>query len=372
MSRTPFLRTIEGVTRHDPTSARPAATRSQLRSNSARARLERKRRQRRRLIPLAAGIITLIVVVAWLGGSRGSQSAAPTTTHPSTTTTTAPPYVPPSVKTSVSPAQNGEGVWTAKDAWLPGAPAVMTTTWRPFSSNPAIVAYGSWIRTSSTLLGLFPGYKGPGATSLNRGPEQVPSVGKPTLLATFNSGFYEEDFAGGFYTNGTTYFPMKSGAATVVQYTNGTVDILPWSGGTTPGSNVIMARQNLAMLVENSQPTAATTNGSAWGITLGGVPAVWRTGLGIDAHGNLIYVAASNLTAATLAQVLIQAGSVRGMQLDINPAWPIFVTYGGSGAVNPSLEVPNPQQTATRFLFSSTKDFFAVFARVPGVVQQPW
>ena len=317
-------------------------------------------------------VLLVLGVLLWLGSRHGGGTAAPSSTAPAPTTTTAAPYLPPAITPEVSPALSGEGQWTARDSWSPGAASVLTTTWRPFASEPSVVAYGSWMRSSSTLLGLFPGYKGPGTTALDRGPEQVPIAGRTGLLATFNSGFYEADAAAGFYTNGTLYFPMQAGAATVVQYTDGTVDVVNWTGGATPPPNVIMARQNLSMLVQGSQPTAATANGSAWGITLGGVPAVWRTGLGIDARGNVIYVAAAQQTAASLAQILIQAGAVRAMQLDINPAWPIFVTYGGAGAADPMLNVPNPQQTANRFLFSSTKDFFALFQRVPGVVQQPW
>jgi hypothetical protein len=165
---------------------------------------------------------------------------------------------------------------------------------------------------------------------------------------------------------------MVNGLATVVQYADGTVDIIDWTAGTTPGPNVEMARQNLPLLVDGSAPTAASTVPGQWGVTLGGVPAVWRTGLGVDAKGNLMYVAAPAQTAASLAQILVQLGSVRGMQLDINPEWPIFVTYGGPGAASPSLFVPNPNQISNRFLFSSTKDFFAVFQRAPGPASQPW
>jgi len=34
--------------------------------------------------------------------------------------------------------------------------------------------------------------------------------------------------------------------------------------------------------------------------------------------------------------------------------------------------VPNSQQIAGRFLYNSTKDFFALYARVPGQAQIPW
>ena len=60
------------------------------------------------------------------------------------------------------------------------------------------------------------------------------------------------------------------------------------------------------------------------------------------------------------------------MQLDINPEWPILITYGTPGAGSPSIFVPNPASIPTRFLFPATKDFFAVFRRLPGVTEQPW
>jgi hypothetical protein len=85
--------------------------------------------------------------------------------------------------------------------------------------------------------------------------------------------------------------------------------------------------------------------------------------LGIDRHGNLVYVAAPNLAAASLARILVHAGAVRGMELDINLIWPILVTYEGPGARSPSLFVPNPTQIPGRFLSVSTKDFFALYLR---------
>jgi hypothetical protein len=228
------------------------------------------------------------------------------------------------------------------------------------------------MRTSSTVLALYPGYEGPGPSTLSRGPEMIPHAGYPRLLAAFNSGFYEKDSPEGFFTNSTLYFPMVAGNATVVRYADGTTDIVAWQGGATPAANVVMARQNLQLLVDNGHVTPAAANNSAFGITLGGVPAVWRTGLGVDVHGNLMYVAAPEQTSESLAKILVSMGAVRGMQLDINPEWPIFVTYGGPGAASPSLVVPNPNQVANRFLYSSTKDFFALFERQPGQTAQPW
>jgi hypothetical protein len=333
-------------------------------------------------------LLAAVVLVVWLaGGSTPGQATSPPRTSLPTTTTTSlasstvptstkaapvPPYEPTAIKPRITPALPGEGKWVAMDTWNRGLPSILTTTFRPDPAEPSTIAYVAWMRTSTTQIALYPGYEGPGVTSLNRGPEMVPQSAWPRLLATFNSGFYESDSAGGFYTHGTLYFPMLKGVATLVAYANGSLDIVDWTGGSKPGADVVMARQNLPMLVDDGVATQASTVPNDWGLTLYGAPAVWRTGVGIDAKGNLIYVAAPAQTAASLAQILIEAGAVRAMQLDINPEWPIYVTYGGANAVSPSIFVPNPNSVPTRFLFPATKDFFAVYRRLPGVTQVPW
>jgi hypothetical protein len=83
-------------------------------------------------------------------------------------------------------------------------------------------------------------------------------------------------------------------------------------------------------------------------------------------------VAAPEQTSTSLAQIMVKLHVVRAMQLDINPEWPIFVTYAGRGAVGPALYVANPNQVADRFLYTSTKDFFAVYIRQRPGEAQPW
>jgi hypothetical protein len=262
--------------------------------------------------------------------------------------------------------------WRPLDTWFHVRPTILVNTFAPNPQVPTVLAYAAWIRTSTTDLALYPGYKGPGPTNLSRGPEEVPPVGRGRLLATFNSGFYEADSAAGFYANKTLYYPMVDGLATVVRYTNGTVNITKWTGGARPGPTVLMARQNLSLLVNNYRATAPTSDNALWGATLGGVPDVWRSALGIDNQGNLIYLAAPEQTSTSLAQIMVQLHVVRAMQLDINPEWPIFVTYANRGAAGPSLYVANPNQIADRFLYPSTKDFFAVYIRQRVGEAQPW
>ncbi len=261
--------------------------------------------------------------------------------------------------------------WHRLDPWSRVA-TVFATSFHPPSSAAGVVAYATWMRTSTSILALYPGYLGPGATPLSRGPEMVPPPARARLLATFNSGFYEADGPAGFYVHHTLYFPMIKGLATVVRFTSGVVDVRSWTGGPRPGSNVVMARQNLPLLVARSRPTALAANNAAWGLTLHGVAAVWRTALGVDAAGNLVYAAASDQTSASLAALMVELHCVRAMELDINPEWPIFVAYGGPGAAGASLVVPNPNQIAGRFLYPSTKDFFALFQSTRPGEPQPW
>jgi len=309
-----------------------------------------------------------------------SSTATTTTTTGATTTTTPLPMPQPVCFSHMKSGGPGHAPipievckpWQAKDTWSGSTPSIYTSAFRPNIAQPTVIAYATWVRTSTTDLALYLGYEGPGTTTLPRGPEEVPPTATNRLLATFNSGFYEKDLASGFFTNHTLYFPMVYGLATVVRYTNGRVDIVRWTGGPRPAGNVLMARQNLPLLVNVDAATPLSANNAAWGSTLGGVPAVWRSAIGIDANGNLIYVAAPDQTSATLAALMVRLHAVRAMQLDINPAWPIFVTYGGAGAKSPSLFVANPNQISTRFLYVSTKDFFAVYlSRRPGEAQ-PW
>ena len=53
----------------------------------------------------------------------------------------------------------------------------------------------------------------------------------------------------------------------------------------------------------------------------------WRSGLGVTADGALVYVVGPLLDPLQVADLLVQAGAVRGMQLDINPSWPVFASF---------------------------------------------
>lgn len=193
---------------------------------------------------------------------------------------------------------------------------------------------------------------------------QVPFDRRWRLLATFNSGFTWRDGHGGFVANGRTYEPLRSGLATLIGYRDGHVNIVSWNGGPLPGPSVLQARQNLPLIVDRGRLTAHLSSGREWGATLGNAIRVWRSGIGIDRRGNLVYAAADYQTVTSLAEILVRAGAVRAMELDINAQWPTFISYASGGGRNPNKLVPNGQQPPSRYLVPDDRDFFAVYRRL--------
>jgi Phosphodiester glycosidase len=282
---------------------------------------------------------------------------------------------PPPVKPVFPHALPGEGVWKPTGPPVDGGPPVLVTTFRPELDYPQIVAYVAWFDHDRTEIAYYPGrYEPPNAAV--RGPMMVPDDQRWRLLATFNGGFTFADGANGSADNGRTNEPLKDGNATLICYRDGRIAIVKWSGGPDVGPDVAWARQSLAPIVWNGQLNPQLNdnpNSPQWGYTLGGVVRVWRTGVGIDRRGNLIYVAADDQTVITLAKILQHVGAVRAMEFDINPYWHTLITYvhGPHGLV-PTMVGPNPMQPITRYLVPDDRDFFAVYRPLPGPVTVPF
>jgi Phosphodiester glycosidase len=270
-------------------------------------------------------------------------------------------YAPPPIPPVITPALPGEGQWRGTGPLVGGVAPVLVTTFRTDPNYPQLVAGVAWIDHTRTRLALYPGrYEPPGDGSQQA---EVPPQLRSSLLATFNSGFKLEDSGGGFFSEGDAYAPLKSGEATLIGYRDGAVDVRTWAGGAEPGPGIAFARQNLPLIVEDGRLDRALSNDSLWGATLGNAVRVWRSGIGVDAHGNLIYAAADIQTAQSLAQILQHAGAVRAMELDINYEWTTFNFYGLFGAGEPAKLLPGMSRPATRYLSADDRDFFAVYAR---------
>jgi len=279
--------------------------------------------------------------------------------------------LPPPIKPLFAHALPGEGVWKGTGPVVNGRPPVLLTTFRPMTDYPRIVAYVAWFDHTRTAAAWYPGrYEPPNAPV--RGPMEIPYDQRWRLLATFNGGFIYKDGNNGSSIGGRGYEPLKQGLATLIGYTDGHVNVTTWHGGPVAGPQVAFARQSLPLIVDNGRLNPALNDSSQWGYTLGNATRVWRTGAGIDRHGNLIYAAADWQTVTSLAKLLQHAGAVRAMQLDINPEWPTLITYRHSHGLQPDRIVPNYQQSPSRYLVPDDRDFFAIYQRLPGPVSVPF
>ena len=274
-------------------------------------------------------------------------------------------YAPPPIRPVIAPALPREGIWRRTGPLVNGGPPILVTTFRPDPEYPRMVAGVAWIDSSRTSLQLYPGRYEPPEASY-RGAMEVPPALRSQLVATFSSGFKLEDSGGGFAALGQVYAPLHAGMATLIGYRGGGVDVRTWAAGPRPGPSVLFARQNLPLIVQGGVLNPRIGEGSQWGATLGNAIRVWRSGVGVDVHGNLVFAAANDQTAQSLAEILQRAGAVRAMELDINSEWVTFNFYGGWGARFPAKLLPDMHREATRYLQPDDRDFFAVFARGSG------
>jgi hypothetical protein len=267
----------------------------------------------------------------------------------------------------IHPPLPGEGVWKKAGEGVGSRPPVLLATFRSDPEYPQFVAGIAWIDSSRTRLAYVPGLAEPPGIE-NRGSGEVPEGLRKGLVATFNGGFPLETSGAGLIYEGKVVESMVSGIATIVGYKDGRIDIVKWSHGPGAPPNVSFAKQNLPPIIYAGKLNPDLSDGPEWGETVNNATRVWRSGIGVDAHGNLLYAAANYQTVESLAKILEAAGAVRALELDINEDWTSFISYRKRGAVEPSNLLPEMYRSPERYLVPDERDFFAVYLR-PG---QPW
>jgi hypothetical protein len=274
------------------------------------------------------------------------------------------------------PAFRGEGTWHPAGRRVDGTPAVYETeVIPPGSARPAGIA---WMDTRRLAARLYSGSQTPGGLGWHYTAPVTPAAAV-TLVAAFNSGFQMKDARGGYFAEGRNPYPLVRGAASLVFYANGDVTVGKWDADVRQERGVVAVRQNLVPLVAGGRPTpAAGGDWRSWGSTCGttscaaSVPAVehqWRSGVGVTASGALVYALGPDLEPLQLAWLLARAGVIRGMELDINPDWPVFAAYGPAAPAgraapgNGSRLLATVRGPATFFDPQWARDFVTMSAR---------
>jgi Phosphodiester glycosidase len=265
----------------------------------------------------------------------------------------------------------GEGQWRPLGRLVDGVPAMYVTYLRPDAVHTTLLTGVAWIDPKLVKAVQYAGAVEPGGTGWAHQLPIAPSV-RPQLLAAFNSGFKMKDAQGGYYDSGRYAGTMRAGAATLWITADGTLNVGEWGRDvsiTTPG--LVQARQNLDLIVDGGQPAPGVqyNDPSRWGFTLGNTVLVWRSGLGVTANGALVYVGGDGLSAYSLARLLVRAGAVRAMELDINSSWVDFFTYSPGPAGSPpgdlsvSKLVYDMSPSTSNYLSASSRDGIALFSR---------
>jgi hypothetical protein len=297
--------------------------------------------------------------------SAATPQARPTprpTPGPTPSPTTA---APDPIASQVEPALPSEGAWQTLVS-LHGQPAMRVAFLRPDPSHTSYLDAVVWFDQRLVRFVLHPGYQQPGGSGWSQ-PDQVSTSERGTILATFNSAFRVQDADGGYWADGIAAAPLRQGAASMVVYKDGRVDIVKW-GTAAPGADVAAVRQNLVLLVDNGvvSPLVDNPSTAAWGTTYTTLFYVWRTALGIRADGSLVFVIGPALNVGSLARILHAAGAVRAIELDINPSWTHFMTYThpSPGEAVPHLLTQDELNEPYRYLQPSSRDFVAVLPRI--------
>jgi len=292
-------------------------------------------------------------------GTTGSP--LPSTSLAPPPTTAAPPPGPVPLGAPAWLGVAGDGTWRPAAHPVGGGSAIYLTTLHHLGAPIGV----AWLDTSRIQLALYAGTSQPGGAWSNEAA--VPRSRWPDLLAAFNSGFLLNQSEGGWYLDGHAALPLRDGAASLVIRDDGSATVGLWGRDVSLTPDVVAVRQNLGLLVDAGAVTPASSSGNpngVWGATLGGRIVNWRSAVGVDAAGHLLYVAGPALDPPTLAAALVAAGAERAMELDINPAWVSFDTFAADPSTAAGSKLLDGMSfPVEHFLSPYFRDFFAVFVR---------
>lgn len=308
-----------------------------------------------------------------------------TTTTPRPTETPLPPTPTPTITPTPSPTPwtlpplaplgslAGEGVWTAYLHDGEGEPTAVRTFIQPDPDRPFALAAIVAFDLRRTKLNFVLGTEEPAVRDGPTGYGFIPAEDKQPgiLLATFNGGFKGTHGRFGAIGQGVTAIAPREGFGTVVIFEDGRVKLDAWGseGLPTDSEGIVALRQNARLVVQDGQITEEVYNNSVedWGGTIDYNIVTWRSGLGLDAAGEVLYFfAGPSLSMPALGEAMVAAGVENGVLLDINESWVHFAAHlpdehGGVTSEPLFPEVMGFQPN--RYLFQSTRDFFYVALR---------
>jgi hypothetical protein len=262
------------------------------------------------------------------------------------------------------PALPGEGVWNVV-ASVHKHPALRVASLRPDPQHTSFLAGLMWLDPTFVRGQLHPGFTDPGGTW--KAPTSLTPALQRTVVAAFNSGFRLDASGGGYFSEGRTVRPLRDGAASLVLNRDGTARVGAWNRDIRMDPQVASVRQNLVLLIDHGKlnPTCSSGGTKEWGSTIGQAAFIHRSGFGVTNTGAYVYVGGPALSVCSLGHLLLAAGVVNGMELDINPAWVsgTYFHHGRGGPVKGFSLFPAEQVPPRHYLFPASRDWYGWYAR---------
>lgn len=286
--------------------------------------------------------------------------SGPASTIPQGPSTTLAPFAPADLAPALGSPLPGEGQWIPLS--VPDtADALWVTSMRPVRSAASVTATYVYMRRDLVAARMYGGTELPGGDGWEY-YSKVDGADRRKLLAAFNGGFRFEHIDGGYMNEGRTVEPLVDGEATVAIDRDGLITIGQYGRDLRDDGTWVSLRQGLPLLVDGGMSMAATRYDAAWGVDFGSETYTNRSALCHVANGDLLYVMAGPVDASMLAGLLVDAGCVTAMQLDINGTWPQFAFYEGFGTDERTpVLVDARMRNPYRYLKGTEKDFFALF-----------
>ncbi len=293
-----------------------------------------------------------------------------------------PPFQPkdpgPALKSWSAP---GDGVWVPiVDPRRPSEePYMMKTLLHPDPERGWAEVFVVAIDLRRVRLEIVAGSQEPKADNpegeaLER-PAVIPSADHEELLAAFNGGFMTEHGGYGFKLGSLTVVEPKDKACAIAAYPDGGLRIAPWPELKADEPKLLWLREAPECMVHESKLHPGilyVTGNRKWGATLDGETVIRRSGIGLDASRQVLYVSITNHTnARVFAEGMRHAGAVDVAQLDVNWSYPKFVLFEPKEPGGPRKAVA----LASGFEFSedeyirkrARRDFFYLVRKPPGV-----
>ena len=192
----------------------------------------------------------------------------------------------------------------------------------------------------------------------------MPEAAQATLLAAFNSGYKLKDTPGGALIEGRRTRQMIDGLATLAIRADGTATVGEWGRDLLPNDGYVALRQNLRLVVAGGAAVDGLSSNSdgRWGTVRNALP-TWRSGIGVTGAATWSTCRGTTSPSTSWPAALIQAGSIRAMELDIHRGMVAFNLFSHDPRLHGHKLQPDMEGSPNRYLTTDWRDFVVVTAR---------